>query len=294
MSRFRGFSFFCVCAIVAASLFYSDRAHSQGEVSTGRRAGDVKIATIAGIPTRFRWLPPGELTISEYPCPRKERIATGFWLAETETTRRLWNAVMSREPLSPRPEGEDVDGLVKLDDDLPVTNVSLLDCREFIDRISAGSVDGRFSLPTGTQLEYARRSGSTAERVPDENEMNCAESGNGAPTPVGSYSPNARGLRDVYGNVSELLSDWSVDYSSPDGVKKICFGYSGGDFTTSKTSCGSAGGSLAPNASEEFVGFRLVLNEVEYVDANVSSESGLGDGTDDFLPEPEEKEGDRL
>ena len=72
-------------------------------------------------------------------------------------------------------------------------------------------------LPTEAEWEYAAREGGKRVRYgTGKNEIGC-DTANivgalglcaGGPVPVGSYPPNALGLYDMAGNVSEFVEDW--------------------------------------------------------------------------------------
>ena len=78
----------------------------------------------------------------------------------------------------------------------------------------------KFDLPTEAQWEYACRAGSayqyhvgyrTGAKATCQTAVqmiaNCSENGNGGAVAVGSYLPNAFGLYDMLGNVSEATRD---------------------------------------------------------------------------------------
>jgi formylglycine-generating enzyme required for sulfatase activity len=147
-------------------------------------------------------------------------------------------------------------------------------CRELTRRAaSAGSLpDGyAYRLPTEAEWEFAARAGTTTpysfgvvgETLRLEDHA-CFLS---APTcGVGSRLPNAWGLHDVHGNVSEWCHDWFGPYTEtpgPDptgpsaGAARVVRGGSWNDPTSD---CRSATRfSLAPAQRSRAVGFRVVL-----------------------------------
>jgi formylglycine-generating enzyme required for sulfatase activity len=89
-----------------------------------------------------------------------------------------------------------------------------------------------YRLPTEAEWEYACRAGTTGAfhtgnaitvrqanfdgkkyPYPDSNDKD-PDTFRGKPVPVGSFAPNAWGLHDMHGNVSEWCWDWIGPYSS--------------------------------------------------------------------------------
>jgi formylglycine-generating enzyme required for sulfatase activity len=93
---------------------------------------------------------------------------------------------------------------------LPVTKVSHAKAVEFCKRLSTQE-NAEYRLPTEAEWEYACRAGTTT-RYYWGDEFNweycwCAENSVGAPHEVGTRKPNAWGLYDMLGNVSEWCGD---------------------------------------------------------------------------------------
>lgn len=121
-------------------------------------------------------------------------------------------------------------------DNLPVVHVSAKDAAAYVEWLSA--ITGqRYRLPSEAEYEYALRAGSQGrypwgDGAPTAKVGNLTGSldvspsgrrwrnafqgyGDGAwgPAPVGSYAPNAFGLHDMGGNVSEWVADcWHNNY----------------------------------------------------------------------------------
>jgi sulfatase modifying factor 1 len=115
-------------------------------------------------------------------------------------------------------------------DSHPVVNVSWNDAMEFCSWL--GRKEGKtYRLPTEAEWEYACRAGTTTsyfhgndtkglEKVanvadaafvsqfPELEGAIRANDGHAYTSPVGSFSPNAFGLRDMHGNVWEWCADW--------------------------------------------------------------------------------------
>ncbi len=130
-------------------------------------------------------------------------------------------------------------------------------------------------LPTEAEWEYACRAGSSTKyntgNSIGHNQANSQGTG-GKDTwvktaPVGSFTPNAWGLFDMHGNVSEWCADWYVEdfYSkSPagnpqgpaTGQERVIRGGSWGDNTSSLRSADR--NKLNPTEMTFRVGFRCV------------------------------------
>jgi len=103
-------------------------------------------------------------------------------------------------------------------DDYPVRNVTWDDARAFCEWMSKND-NLTYGLPTEAQWEYACRAGTTTA-------WNCGDDAAVLPQsewlranaesqthPVGKLKPNAFGLHDMHGNVSEWCHDyWAEDY----------------------------------------------------------------------------------
>ena len=163
-----------------------------------------KTVTLPGGATmEFVWCPPGSFTMgspesengrNEDEMPHQVTLTEGFWLAKTEVTQKQWTSVMGNNPSEYK------------GDDLPVENVNWNDCMEFCKKAGLG-------LPTEAQWEYACRAGSKWPFAGTGNphEM-CWLAGDPDESPSGTHPvarkrPNAWGLFDMHGNVSEWCAD---------------------------------------------------------------------------------------
>lgn len=146
----------------------------------------------------YVWIPPGLLTVGCSPgdssCDKDEfpshlvRIRQGFWMSRTEVTNAQYAKGRGRA-------GRATDG------DLPATG---LDWREA--KAYCAAVGGR--LPTEAEWEYAARAGSTSSGYDVLADIAWyAGNSDGRPHPVGQKTPNAFGLFDMLGNVSEWVAD---------------------------------------------------------------------------------------
>ncbi len=145
------------------------------------------------------------------------RLDRVFLLGRTQVTNRQWQIVMG-----------DVPSVHKCDNK-PVTNVSWDDAIAFCNALSALSAEREakrtYRLPTEAQWEYACRAGSKKQFCFGNKKWDTLKEyawfdGNTFlnnerfPHAVATRKPNAWGLYDMHGNVSEWCSDWYVWYSA--------------------------------------------------------------------------------
>jgi formylglycine-generating enzyme required for sulfatase activity len=150
---------------------------------------------------QYSWIPAGTFTMGCSPadsqCADDEKpahpvdIQRGFWLARTEVTVAAYQKFAASHKL-PAPTG---------DGNLPYANLTWAEAKRY-----CASVGGR--LPTEAEWEYAARGGeSGAYYGPVPAIAWFAENSSGAPHIVGTKEPNAYGLYDMLGNVSEWVLD---------------------------------------------------------------------------------------
>jgi formylglycine-generating enzyme required for sulfatase activity len=131
-----------------------------------------------------------------------------FALGRTEVTQGQWKAIMGSNPSHFNQCGNDC----------PVENVSWEDVQEYIQKLNA-KTDKSYRLPSEAEWEYAARAGNTGKWGFDNDESRLSDyawygenSGDRA-HPVAGKQPNAWGLNDMYGNVSEWTQDcWNRTY----------------------------------------------------------------------------------
>lgn len=138
---------------------------------------------------------------SESEKPRHKVTVSNFFMGETEVTQALWQAVMGNNP-------SHFNGT-----QLPVENVSWLDCQEFITKLN--TLTGRnFRFPTEAEWEYAARGGlySLGYKYSGSHDLNTVgwyeENSEKGTHPVRWKKANELGLYDMSGNVFE----WCQDY----------------------------------------------------------------------------------
>jgi formylglycine-generating enzyme required for sulfatase activity len=179
-------------------------------------------------------------------------------------------------------------------DDEPVTHVTWQQAVDFCNWLS--KKEGKpYRLPTEAEWEYACRAGTTTifnsgdVLTPAQANFGLTKDGKrpvgydsdrdynrmGTTTPVGSYPPNAWGLRDMHGNALEWCLDWYGPYDAAaqtDPVGRVD-GYArvarGGSFLIpvreqdNARFCRSANRSgFLPEDANRATGFRVVLGEL--------------------------------
>jgi formylglycine-generating enzyme required for sulfatase activity len=233
-----------------------------------------------GLGMKFVAIQPGKFLMGT-PADERDRnadevqhevsLTRGYWMGKTEVTQKQWVAVMGENP-----------SLAK-GDDLPVTQVSWDDVQAFLKKLNQmerakGVV---YRLPTEAEWEYGCRGGESARY--------CSGAKDGDLGRVGWYSdnsdrkthevaqkaPNAWGLHDMHGNVSEWCADLTGPYpqtaikdpagpsqkeaSGPGWVKARV--HRGGSYMESARLCRSgARNSADPAGRERDLGFRLAAN----------------------------------
>jgi formylglycine-generating enzyme required for sulfatase activity len=153
----------------------------------------------------YVFIPPGTFTMGCSPgdseCRNDEKpsyaveIATGFWLARTEVTVAAYAKYAARRGLPARSG----------DPRLPITGLSWPEAKAY-----CIAVGGR--LPTEAEWEYAARAGTSGAYYGPLPAIAWYEANSeGAPQPGGRKRPNAFGLYDMLGNVSEWVLDRYYD-----------------------------------------------------------------------------------
>ena len=128
-----------------------------------------------------------------------------LYMQTTEVTQGQWQAVM----------GDNPSGFAACGADCPVENVSWHDVQAFLSALNGadGANLGSYRLPTEAEWEYAARAGTTiAYAFGDDPAALGAyawykENALAATHPVATRQPNAWGLYDMHGNVSEWVQD---------------------------------------------------------------------------------------
>jgi len=217
---------------------------------------------------RLKLMPAGEFMMgspeSDKPAmshgspQHKVRITKPFYLGVYEVTQAEYARVMGENPSRFRRASN------------PVEQVSWDDATEFCKKLSAK--EGKtYRLPTEAEWEYACRAVTTTRYSFGDDWARLGEyAWYGANSrqethPVGEKKPNAWGLHDMHGNVTEWCSDWwAGDYYaiSPTesltgpatGQRRVC---RGGCWSSTPRSCESSFRWRVPTRRNFHLGFRV-------------------------------------
>jgi formylglycine-generating enzyme required for sulfatase activity len=189
----------------------------------------------------------------------KVKLSRSFYMGRFEVTQAQFEKMMGKNPSMFKGEN------------LPVESVTYADTQEFCKRVSR--INGKLvRLPTEAEWEFACRGAKGANT--GESDTAFAEVGwfrvnsDSKTHPVGQKRPNALGLFDLQGNVSEWCQDWyEGDYysktptddpqGSPQGTDRVI---RGGSWDRDPVNCGPARRNKAqPLLRNQHTGFRVVL-----------------------------------
>ena len=248
----------------------------------------------------FRWCPAGEFVMGSQDAdasstrdrqPVPVKLSRGFWMGEHEVTQREYNVVRRKNPPlgftlhknAPFWGASDSKGV----DDFCKQLTSL---ERKAGKLPQGWV---YACPTEAEWEYACRGGSDSAFCFGDSAAELGQYGNFADRAlltenpnfhwadkraddgvgeslalVGGYRPNAWGLRDMHGNVAEIVAD-HLTLERPGGVdplvrveKEGVLQIRGGAWCSTPLYCQSTFRNAAPGRDKHnFIGFRVVLKQ---------------------------------
>jgi len=190
------------------------------------------------------------------------------YMQTTEVTQVQWVRVMGTHPWR-EASVKGAEG-----DELPATWVSWRDAQAFLVQLERLAPGAKYRLPNEAEWEFACRAGSQtpwsfgeSEVAPGPFAWYRANSPEGFPKAVATRKPNAWGLFDMHGNVSEWCQDWldphypsgaQVDPSGPaSGTHRVC---RGGSFLSDAAGIRSTHREgLEPDHKGPAIGFRVIM-----------------------------------
>jgi eukaryotic-like serine/threonine-protein kinase len=202
--------------------------------------------------------------------PQHKVNLKSFYLGQTEVTQAQYQAIMGINPSNSKGA------------ELPVEQVSWLNAKEFCEKLSQ-KTGKTYSLPSESQWEYACRAGTTTPFAFGETittdlanyhgSISYGEAPKGIyrekTTSVNTFPPNAFGLFDMHGNVSEWCEDtWHQSYDGAliDGSARQSQNENdncvlrGGSWFDYPSNCRSANRKVEiPVNRDYFIGFRICL-----------------------------------
>lgn len=257
--------------------------HSNSSKKANRSSKSIKTFTVNGISFNMIYVEGGTFTMGATPeqgddasfheKPVHDVALSNYYIAETQVTQELWQAVMGNNPSKFR-------GAKR-----PVENVSWNECKAFIEKLKQ-LTRKKFRLPTEAEWEYAARGGNKAQgyTYAGSNTIgnvawcynNSYVKGSSHPDygthPVKQKKANELGLYDMTGNVWEWCYDWynSEYYLSSPQMDPI--GPSSGSERVLRGGDWGASGRFSriatrlyysPTGYTPYFGFRLVLSRLD-------------------------------
>lgn len=222
---------------------------------------------------KFKQIPAGRFLMGERSYdewgevvdhPHEVTLTRGFQIGVYEVTQEQYEKVMGENPSEFKGSQN------------PVERVNWEDAMEFCGKLSAlpkeKSAGVVYRLPTEAEWEYACRAGTTTDYSFGDIASGLREyawigsNSNGTTHPVGLKKPNAWGLHDMHGNVTEWCQDWHGALSSraatdpqgaESGSKRIG---RGADWELDRPSFGRSGIRFfySPSSRLNRLGFRVV------------------------------------
>ena len=206
-----------VMVLMTAFFIVTGMPKSGRSQDVGVKSQTERRSSVVDVPENFVLIRGGEFTMGS-PIYESGRSAvevqhqvkvSDFYMSKYEVTQAEWESVTGTNPF-------DFKGKT-----FPAEQVSWDDCQAFIQALNR-KTGKKYRLPTEAEWEYACRAGTTTPFNTGGNLTTEQASFNGSysynenkrcdysqkPIAVDSFAPNAWGLYNMHGNVSEWCSDW--------------------------------------------------------------------------------------
>ena len=244
---------------------------------------------VKGVVFNMIYVAPGSFTMGalddedyderEHPS-HQVALTHGYYIAETEVTQALWEAVMGNNPSE------------YIGKNKPVDSVNWDDCKAFVAILNLVT-DKKFRLPTEAEWEYAAKGGNKSKGYIYSGSNNLHEvawyivnsgvkpladktyylgvDNNSQTHDVKTKKPNELGIYDMSGNVVEWCEDEYIEYTATKQFDPISPSYNkskvhrGGDYRSRSRHCRNTFRvGFEPTFCTADFGFRLVLDEDSY------------------------------
>lgn len=234
----------------------------------------------AGLPggsLRLRWVASGTVTVGS---PNSEpgheddefqvalTLPKGFWIADVETPRSIWTAVMGNDPSWSRMSDASVQ---------PAERMSWNEAVTFTKALTKAVPGFSARLPLEAEWEYACRAGSTTpwflakDDIPNVDTVSKLAWHNGNTgedaQPSRNRRPNPLGIYDMHGNLAEWCADSYGPYPTTPSVitqpatgmeRRVLRGGSWGDHWLKTRAANRT--SAPPEIHSAYIGCRLVVD----------------------------------
>lgn len=141
-------------------------------------------------------------------------ISKAFYLGRYEVTQKQWEEIMGTTVQQQRDKVYPNFNLWSVGPNQPMFIVRWDEAQEFIRKLNERNDGFVYRLPTEAEWEYVCRAGTTGDYAGNLNALGwCPDD---VWHDIGTKAPNAWGLYDMHGNVSEWCEDWFGHYASSD------------------------------------------------------------------------------